>query len=111
MYKWYQQGKCGITLAASPGGSPHESGYGIDINDYSGWRTYMEAAGCSWQGASDVVHFNCPGSSLGNTSILAFQKLWNCNNPLDKLVEDGIYGPNTEARVLKSPASGFTSLC
>lgn len=58
-----------------------------------------------------MVHFNCPGVSLGNTSVLAFQRLWNCNNPTDTIAEDGIYGSQTEARVLKSPASGFPKLC
>ncbi|RNA01096.1 peptidoglycan-binding domain 1 [Brachionus plicatilis] len=111
LYKWYRLGKCGITLAASPGSSPHESGYGVDISDYSGWMGYMQTYGCSWQGSSDVVHFNCPGTSLGNTSVLAFQRLWNCNNPADTISADGIYGPQTEARVLKSPANGFPKTC
>lgn len=26
LYKWYQQGKCGISLAATPGSSNHEDG-------------------------------------------------------------------------------------
>ncbi len=98
-------------MAAAPGSSPHESGYGIDVNDYAGWKTYMETNSCKWQGTSDVVHFTCPGTSLGGTSVLAFQRLWNCNNAADKIAEDGIYGPATEARVLKSPIEGFTIYC
>ncbi|CAF0823461.1 unnamed protein product [Brachionus calyciflorus] len=111
LYRWYLAGKCGITLAAKPGASPHESGYGIDIDDYNGWKPYLQTYGCSWQGTSDVVHFNCPGVALGTTSVLAFQRLWNCNNPTDLLSEDGLYGPQTEARVLRSPANGFAKTC
>ncbi len=33
-------------------------------------------------------------------SVLAFQKLWNLNNPNNKLTEDGAYGPNTENAIL-----------
>ena len=40
-------------------------------------------------------------------SVLAFQKLWNLNNPNDKIAEDGQYGPNTEKRLQKSPIEGF----
>lgn len=57
------------------------------------------------------MHFNCPGNSLGKTSVLAFQKLWNCNNESDRLIEDGIYGAEVEKRLLKSPASGFSKTC
>ena len=57
------------------------------------------------------MHFNCPGGSLGATSVLAFQRLWNCNNPSDKIIEDGIYGRQVEQRLLKSPASGFSRTC
>jgi len=41
--------------------------------------------------------------------VLAFQKLWNRNNPGDKIGEDGAYGPQTEARLKKSPATGFAT--
>lgn len=71
----------------------------------------MESNGCKWQGANDVVHFTCPGTNIKGTSVLAFQKLWNCNNPNDKIAEDGVYGAVTEARVLKAPAGGFAKVC
>src|SRR5262249_27193003 len=39
--------------------------------------------------------------------VRAFQRLWNRNNPGDKIAEDGEWGPQTETRMKKSPASGF----
>ena len=54
IYQWYLKGRCGITLAARPGSSPHESGFGVDVEDYSNWKRFMEANRCSWQGANDV---------------------------------------------------------
>src|SRR6185503_17636884 len=51
---------------------------------------------------------------LGSADIrgkdtLAFQRLWNRNHPTDKIAEDGAYGPQTEARLRQSPATGFTT--
>src|SRR5438093_260966 len=57
--------------------------------------------------STDPVHFDCPGADHRSDSILAFQKLWNVNNPGDKIAEDGSYGPATESRLAKSPAGGF----
>ena len=44
---------------------------------------------------------------LAGLSVLAFQRLWNRNHPEDVISEDGAYGPQTEARILRSPAEGF----
>src|SRR5690606_40481535 len=33
-------------------------------------------------------------------------RLWNGNDPNDLIAEDGIYGPQTEARLRESPAEG-----
>jgi len=111
LYKWYQNAKCGITLAAKPGSSNHESGLAVDVQESSAWRTAFESNSCKWQGSNDPMHYTCPGSSLGTTSTIAFQKLWNCNNPNDKIAEDGAYGPTTEAKLLASPVGGFPNLC
>jgi hypothetical protein len=63
-------------------------------------------------------------------SVLAFQQLWNANNPQSRIAEgayllllssifemdcfviiqfvaDGLYGPATQNAILNSPASGF----
>lgn len=109
LYEWYLQGKCGIGLAASPGNSNHESGLAVDIDDESGWNSYMSAHGWKWFGSADPVHFDyvAGGIDLRGPSVLAFQKLWNENNPNDKIAEDGSYGPDTEKRLTQSPIGGF----
>lgn len=83
----------------------------IDVADYASWKPYLEAQGCKWYGTADVVHFDCPGTSIIGTSVLAFQKLWNCNNPNDQIVENGIYGQDVEDRILQSQANGFPLSC
>jgi hypothetical protein len=44
---------------------------------------------------------------VSGLSVLAFQRLWNRNNPKDRLAEDGAYGPQTEARLARAPSAGF----
>jgi hypothetical protein len=110
---WFQQGKCGITAAAQVGKSNHESGLAIDTSDYTAWRPALEAHGFVWLGNSDKVHFDYKGGgtkSLGPVEIKAFQQLWNTNHPEDKIDEDGLYGPQTEARLTKSPGEGFAKV-
>ena len=108
LYKW--QGTCGIQIAATPGNSNHETGIAIDVGDYSGWRTSLESHGWRWYGSGDVVHFDYIGAGsvdLRADSVQAFQRLWNLNNPGDKIAEDGAWGPSTEARLAKTDANGF----
>lgn len=111
LYRWYQSGKrCGIRLAARPGTSNHESGLALDIGSYSTWRATMSGQGWRWFGSSDTVHFDYVGAggvSLAGLSVKAFQRLWNHNNPNDRIEEDGDFGPKTSARLAKSPAAGF----
>lgn len=110
LYRWYQTGRCGIALAARPGTSNHESAVAVDINDNASWRTTMQGKGFRWLGSSDPVHFDYTGGGtvdLRGLSVKAFQRLWNRNNPGDKIAEDGAYGPATEARLAKSPVGGF----
>jgi len=110
LYRWYQNGQCGISLAAAPGTSNHETGTALDINDNAAWRAAFEAHGFRWLGSGDPVHFDYVGAGamdLRGQSVLAFQRLWNRNHPEDPIAEDGDYGPMTEARVAASPAQGF----
>ena len=135
LYQWYILKRCSIGLAAKPGTSNHESGLAFDVNDGSSWNSHMSKYSFKWYGSGDPPHFDYVGSGIieirpsstkGKPSSLsffffslslslththtnhpAFQKLWNKNNPNDKITEDGIYGPNTEARLLKSPVDGF----
>ncbi len=109
LYRWYQTGRCGIGLAAAPGRSNHESGVAVDVNDNAGWRAGFQGNGWRWLGASDPVHydFTAGGVSLAGLSVRAFQRLWNKNNPTDKVAEDGVYGATTETRLARSPIGGF----
>jgi hypothetical protein len=113
LYKWFNDSnRCYKTKrVAKPGLSLHESGLSVDINDYQRWKIEMESAGCKWFGLNDTVHFTCRGIDLRSksTSIRAFQKLWNCNNPLKIVNEDGIYGTQTEINLLASPSAGWSN--
>ena len=110
LHRWYEAGRCGISLAASPGTSNHESALAVDIQDNAGWREAMAAHGFIWLGASDPVHFDFEGDGridIGGVSVLAFQRLWNRNHPEDRIDEDSEYGPATEERLANSPVGGF----
>lgn len=108
LYKWYQAGRCGITAAATVGNSNHEGGRAVDLANYSSRISIMSAHGWKHDVPGDVVHFDHTSTAdLRGRDVLAFQKLWNRNNPADKIGEDGAYGPQTEARLKKSPATGF----
>lgn len=110
VWRWSATKRCGVPLATPPGESNHEIGIALDIAEASTWRAPLEAQKFKWLGASDRVHFDYKGSSsAGRTAmdVLAFQKLWNKNNPKDKIAEDGRYSPATEQRLKQSPADGF----
>lgn len=110
LYRWDQQNRCGIGLAAKPGRSNHETGLALDVQESSSWRSALESRGFDWLGSSDPVHYDYEGSGAidkRGLDVKAFQRLWNRNNPNDRIGEDGAYGPQTEARLKKSPAGGF----
>jgi uncharacterized protein (TIGR03382 family) len=108
LYRWYQQGRCGITAAATPGRSNHQSGRALDLSNYSSRITAMRNQGWSHSVPGDPVHFDHLASpDIRGQDVKAFQRLWNRNNPADKISEDGAYGPQTEARLKQSPATGF----
>lgn len=110
LYRWYQLGKCGIGLAAKPGNSNHETGLAMDINEYSTWKTPLANVGFKWYGSGDKVHFDYAGKgavSYKGVDVEAFQRLWNRNHPEDLIDADGVWGPQTEARMKKAPPDGF----
>lgn len=110
LYHWYQAGKCGIPLAATPGNSNHEGGTAFDTGDYSAWKSALTAKGFQWYGSSDVYHYTYVGGgtvNLKGKDVLAFQRLWNLNHPEDKIAEDGAFGTQTDTRLGKSPTEGF----
>lgn len=109
LYEWYRRGRCGISLAASPGNSNHEAGLAIDTSDYGGWRPTLSNYGFRWLGGNDPVHFDYVqgGVDLRGLSVLAFQRLWNRNYPNDRISEDGGYGAQTASRIARAPGDGF----
>ncbi len=110
LYRWYQTDSCGITLAAKPGNSNHETGLALDVDNYSTWKSKLQNQSFAWLGGNDPVHFDYAGSGATDQrglDVKAFQRLWNRNNPTDKIAEDGEWGPNTEARMKKAPSAGF----
>jgi len=110
LYQWYLQGRCGISAAATPGTSNHERGLAVDVQSSSSWRSAFQNHSWHWLGSGDPVHYDFTGSgttTITGKSVQAFQRLWNVNNPDDEISEDGVYGPQTAARLKKSPAGGF----
>ena len=110
VWRWSATKRCGVPLATPPGESNHEVGVALDIAEAASWRQALEAQDFKWLGASDRVHFDYKSSSSAGrtaTDVLAFQKLWNKNNPSDKIPEDGRYSPATEQRLKQAPADGF----
>lgn len=106
--KW--EGTCGITIAATPGSSNHETGLALDVDNHAAVQAALESAGWKWFGAGDAVHFDYQGAGtvdLRDDSVLGFQRLWNRNHPEDTVTLDGSYGPQTASRLGQSPAEGF----
>lgn len=108
LQRWFELGRCGITAAADPGRSNHESGRALDVSNYSAWITILGNHGWAHDVPGDPVHFDHLASAdLRGADVLAFQRLWNRNAPDDPIAEDGAFGPATEARVKRAPAEGF----
>ena len=106
--QWNNLGRCGISAAAPPGRSNHEGGRALDIQNYSSLISAMANKGWAHNVPGDPVHFEyLSAPDIRGKDVLAFQRLWNRNNATDKISEDGAYGPQTEARVRKAPATGF----
>jgi N-acetylmuramoyl-L-alanine amidase len=113
--RWFLTGMCGITAARPPGSSPHERGAGIDLReDPQEWRGVLEDHDWRWAGLGDPGHFTYVGDGVDmrllKEGVRAFQRLWNLNNPNDRIDEDGIFGEiQTGPRLLRSPVEGFPS--
>ncbi|MEZ4329065.1 MAG: M15 family metallopeptidase [Polyangiales bacterium] len=104
-YLLWASGNCAVV--AAPGSSNHQSGRAVDVDNTVEARTALTDAGCVWLGASDAVHYDCPGMDLRADAVRAFQRLWNINHPEMPLAEDGDWGPMTLAAMQASPAAGF----
>jgi hypothetical protein len=109
LYQWYQKGTCGITLAAQPGSSNHEGGRAIDTSNYNYWLNTLSNYG--WvhsYPSSDPVHFDYSNvADIASQNLLAFQRIYNRNNPSSQISEDGQYGPQTENALYYAPCDGW----
>jgi hypothetical protein len=109
LFSW--QGSQCVGIAAKPGLSNHEDGLAIDTPDFQEWIPALEAEGWEWFGPPDEVHFTFMGGGvrdeIGDIGVEAFQILWNKQNSKDLIGVDREYGPETAARLDRSPANGF----
>jgi hypothetical protein len=106
LYSWSQTGMCGLGAVATVGNSDLEGGRSVEVSNYASVANDMAAHG--WTQASQPAHFDHTSSpDTKGDDIHAFQVLWNLNNPADAITADGKYGPQTEARLQASPATGF----
>ncbi|MBI4954294.1 MAG: D-alanyl-D-alanine carboxypeptidase family protein [Myxococcales bacterium] len=112
LYSWYQQKRCGITLASSPGESNHQSGLALDIQNFGDWRKPLAKAGFQWLGKQDKWHFDFKKAGVferPGLDVLAYQRLWNRNHPDDRIPETGTFDSGTEQRLRRSPLGGFAA--
>jgi hypothetical protein len=110
LLQWFNRGRCGITAAAAVGRSNHESGRAVDLANWSARVSAMSSHHWSHDVPGDPVHFDHLSSAdIRGKDVLAFQRLWNRNHPKDLIATDGDYGPQTEARLKQSPATGFAT--
>lgn len=111
LFNQLNSGRCGIVAAAPPGGSNHQSGLALDIEDPDGWQPFLHRYEWKRLGHFDPMHFDFVGAGtqdINPIAIKAFQQLWNENNPSDSLEVEGIFGPLTESRLNISPSDGFS---
>ena len=107
LYHWLNR-RCGITAAALPGRSNHETGRALDIRNYGAARRALGRHGWKGDVPKDPVHYDHIASPDGRgLDVIAFQELWNLNHPGDPIDTDGDFGPETERRLAMSPAKGF----
>jgi hypothetical protein len=112
------EGSCGISVAASPGQSNHESGLAVDVGPEmraslrrNGWSWYCDRTNRGQvSGCRDIPHWDFyDGQDMRRLSVLAFQRLWNKANPRDRISEDGAYGGQTSSRIRQAPLQGFST--
>ncbi len=96
----------GCYTPAAPGTSRHEWGNAVDVGNHSAVHGALIAAGFTWAGDGDPVHYTT-GPERRGTDVRTFQHLWNLNHPEELIDEDGVYGPQTEGALRRSPAGGF----
>jgi murein L,D-transpeptidase YcbB/YkuD len=108
--EFYSRGICSISMAARVGHSNHEHGTAIDVENWQEWKPILTRAGWRWQGSKDPMHFELPSrQQIAIASIRAFQEVYNELFSAQKILTDGVWGPNTLAALLRTPADGGIS--
>lgn len=82
---------------------------------YNFWDETLLEHGFEHPIPTDAPHYELFGNAafrdesayLQELSVLAFERLWNRNNPEDAIAEDGVYDAETKARLGDSPVEGF----
>ena len=108
LVSWAQQSMCGLTADATVGNSTHEAGRAVDVSSPS-TTVISDMAAHGWvHDTMTAVHFDHTSSPAKfSYDVHAFQMLWNLNNPGDQIATDGVYRPETEARLMATSATGF----
>jgi hypothetical protein len=112
---WAENGLCRIGAAATPGRSNHETGRALDLENWGGARSIMKSNG--WTHSievsprafkNDPFHYeHLRSDDHRGLDVVAFQQLWNDNNPQDPIDVSGVYDNETARRVRIAPAKGF----
>jgi N-acetylmuramoyl-L-alanine amidase len=96
------------SLVASVGRSDHGSGKSIDLTNWQELTDFLPKRGFSQTyGNRDAVHWDYSDVPDNRSeTVIAFQRLWNRNNP-GKLDEDGIVGSGVLFALSNTPVNGF----
>lgn len=114
LYQWSTKKRCGHSVQEDkPGMSLYMQGVAIKVQSQEFSNSSQVALnGSAWVGQRNGTGFifNNMSMNVQKQSILSFQKLWNLNNPTEKIAADGIYTAATEHALRRSPASGFGTI-
>jgi hypothetical protein len=111
LWRQYQEGRCGIKLAARPGShAPHCEGIAVDVHAALNWALAFERHNWQYLGSKDPMHFQHLGDvrhDIGALGVRAFQTLQS-RHGAHPLTVDGVFGQLTESALMSAPAEGWT---
>ena len=110
LYAWGSNSRCGHSeIEDKPGKSDYMKGVALDVSSYDDFKQVILGSNSQWHSGTNQEKFTFPTApdNLQKTLVQSFQKIWNVNHPTDKVVEDGLYGPQTEQALRSAPAKGF----
>ena len=110
LYQWSSNSICGHSQPEDrPGRSDYMKGVAFDVEQYDQFKSFVSASQFQWQGNANPTKFLFSPSTFDVQRALtqSFQKLWNINHPTEKVVEDGLYGSQTEMILRRASVNGF----